>query len=450
MDFAEAKVFSDSLKAGGPIAGWDLQELISHGKSAVVMRASRDQKTAAVKVFHPGLIKEYGYEAQLIRISRERELIDKQHANIIRILDAGSCAVTGHLFVVMEVATGSPLSKALSSIPRQNIPVLIEQLARAARQLEDWGFTHRDIKPDNIHVVDTALSSIVLLDFGVLKPHGDDSATSQQISKAFIGTHQYCPPEMIHGREENTLDAWRAITFYQIGAVLHDLIACKPIFAYATARHADLVTAIDNDRIVVTASDVDPHLCNLATRCLLKFPHERLELVRWDDFMFSDHASQKPTLEDRAASLLRRLQLGQALSRVDAIEDGEKRRLKAVRLSTTVRSAKTQFDQSLAALSGLMPPRTTTLDGGEYPSSSITYTFVAAPNLNLIQPFRFQVAVALREDNSIVDVHARASKGLAATEIGWTHLVAALDSLDGISDVFQEWILTIIEEMTGQ
>lgn len=245
MDFAEAKVFSDSLLRSGIIAGWELLGYLSHGKSAVVMRARRGQMAAVVKVFHPGLVEAYGREAQLIRVSRERDLIGKHHANIVRILDAGTCESTNNLFVVMGVAPGKPLSEVITSIPRANIATLIEQLARAARQLEDWGLTHRDIKPDNIHISED-LASLMLLDFGVLKPHGDDSATSLQVSKAFVGTHQYSPPEMIHGREENTLNGWRAITFYQIGAVLHDLITQKPIFEFATIRHADLVTAIDH------------------------------------------------------------------------------------------------------------------------------------------------------------------------------------------------------------
>lgn len=449
MDFAQAKVFSDFLLAGGSLAGWELLEFLRHGKSAVVMRARREQMAAVVKVFHPGLIEAYGRGAQLIRISRERELIDKSHTNIVRILDAGTCETSKLLFVAMEVAPGKPLSEVLSSIPRANIATLIEQLARAARQLEDWGLTHRDIKPDNIHVNED-LTSLMLLDFGVLKPHGDDSATSQQASKAFIGTHQYSPPEMIHGCEENTLNGWRAITFYQIGAVLHDLIVRKPIFKYATTRHADLVAAIDNTSVVVVDDEVDPHLCNLATRCLLKSPLERLRLVRWEDFMFSDRESQRPSLHERKDALQRQLQVGRVLSRVDAIEDAERRRLKELRLLAIVRSARVQFDQALAALGDIMPARTTALDVvGVHPSPCITFTFDAAPNLGLASPFRIQVGVALHDDLSIIDVYARASKGLAGIEVGWTHLGASLESLEGFSDTFQEWMLTIVEELVS-
>ncbi|TWC65487.1 serine/threonine protein kinase [Pseudomonas sp. SJZ103] len=449
MDSAEAKVFSDSLLKGGPLAGWELLRYLSHGKSAVVMEARQDALIAVIKVFHPGLIEHYGRDAQIIRINRERSLIDKQHENIVRVLDAGSCEETGQLFVAMDLAAGRPLSDVLNLIPRSKICVLIEQLARAAIQLENWGFTHRDIKPSNIHVSDD-FSSLMLLDFGVMKPHGDDSATIVQASKAFIGTHQYSPPEMIHGREENTLDGWRAITFYQIGAVLHDMIARKPIFDDSTSRHADLVVAIDNKAVVVAGEEVDPHLCNLATRCLLKNPIERLELVRWDDFIFSDQGQHKPTLNSRKEALQRKLKLGDFLGRVNVIHDSETQRLNKVRLSTIVKHAKTQFDIALVELSGVMPTRLTDLNGLVYPNPAVTYTFSPAPNLGLDLPFRIQVAVALHEDRNTIDVYARASKRLADTEVGWTHLGPTLESLESFSDVFQEWIITIVEELISQ
>lgn len=449
MDFAEAKVFSESLLEGDPIAGWELLEYISHGKSAVVMRARRDQTQAVIKVFHPGLIAQYGRDAQLVRIDRERSLIDKSHSNIVRILDAGCCKTTDHLYVVMDLVAGRPLSEVLDAIPRANIPTLIEQLAQAAMQLENWGFTHRDIKPSNIHISEDH-TSLTLLDFGVLKPHDDDSATTLQVSKAFIGTHQYSPPEMIHGREEKTLDGWRAISFYQIGAVLHDLIVRKPIFQYATNRHADLVVAINDDPVIVTADDIDPQVCNLATRCLLKRPFERLELVSWEDFMFSHKTSQAPSLQSRKDALRRKLRLGNALNRVSVIDDGEQRRLKDMRLSSVVRSARAQFDQALAELHGFMPQRKTEINELAHPSPSITYMFNAAPNLGIATSFRIQISVCLYEDRNIIDVYTRASKGLAETEVGWTHLGPALESLDGFSITFQEWILTIIEELINQ
>jgi eukaryotic-like serine/threonine-protein kinase len=449
MDFAQANVFAETLLGIGSIGGYELTKYISHGKSAVIMQAHRDGESIAIKIFHPGLIEQYGREAQLVRISRERELIGKTHPNIIRILDAGCCESSGHLFVAMAFAAGKPLSKALSTIPRENIPLLIEQLANATLQLENWGYTHRDIKPDNIHISDD-LKVLTLLDLGVMKPHGDDSATSLQASRGFIGTHQYSPPEMIHGREKDTLDGWRAITFYQIGAVLHDLIARKPIFDASTKRHADLVAAIDHEPVEVISDDVDPRLCNLATRCLLKDPNDRLTVVQWTDFMFSTHDANKPSLLARREALRRQMITGTVLRRVDTLESAESRRLKAARFSTIVQSARIQFDGALSAMGSMMPMRSTTINGHPHPLPAITYTFCAAPKLGLAEPFRVQIAIALHETGSLVEVYGRASKVAADTEVGWSQLGAALENFDRFSEKFEEWLLGLIEELFQQ
>lgn len=449
MDFAEAKVFSDKLIAGQEVAGWKLTEYISHGKSAVVLHAQHAERVAVLKVFHPTLTEQYGREAQQVRVDRERTLIEKRHQNIVNIIDAGMCKDTEHFFVAMDIAEGRPLSDVLHLIPPKNIAVLIEQLARAAMQLELWGFTHRDIKPSNIHVNED-YSSLKLLDFGVMKPHGDNSATLLQVSKAFIGTHQYSPPEMIHGREEDSLNGWRAITFYQIGAVLHDLIVRKPIFYDATGRHADLVVAINNEQVVVVSDEVDHHLCSLATRCLLKNPLERLELVCWEDFMISVNEPVKPSLAARKDALQQRLRLVNILSRADVLEKLEKRRLDEMRLTQTVSFARAQFDAALAELSSIMPSRATTINGHIYPSPAITYSFDPAPKLGLNTNFRFQIAIEIFQDRQTVDVYVRASRGLTDTEIGWTKLGPALENLETFSDKFQEWMLTIIEELIAE
>ena len=446
MDYAEAKLFSDTLLAGSDIASWKPTGYISHGKSAVVLSAQHGKRTAVLKVFHPALVEQYGWHAQQIRIERERSLIDKHHENIVTIIDAGLCEKTEYFFVIMEAAEGRPLSEVLNSIPSDKIASLIKQLASAAMQLELWGFAHRDIKPSNIHISED-YSSLKLLDFGVMKPHGDDSATLLQASKSFIGTHQYSPPEMIHGREENSPEGWRAITFYQIGAVLHDLIIKQPIFHHATARHADLVLAINNTPVVVESKEVGDHLCSLANRCLVKNPSERLDLVSWDHFMSSVHEPAKASLDARKEALQLKVGLNKALSPADALEKQENLRLEEIRLTQIVSVAREKFDSALADLRQFMPPRTTYIDGHVYPRPAITYSFDPAPNLHLNTKFRFQIAIEIFTDRQTVDVYVRASKGLDDTEMGWTKLVPAFKNFENFSEIFQEWIVTIIEEL---
>jgi serine/threonine protein kinase len=65
---------------------------------------------------------------------------------------------------------------------------------------------------------------LVLLDLGVLRPIAGSTLTDANGIQAFVGTLQYSSPEFLLRQEEESLDGWRSLTFYQIGGVLHDLI----------------------------------------------------------------------------------------------------------------------------------------------------------------------------------------------------------------------------------
>ena len=106
---------------------------------------------------------------------------------------------------------------------------LIAQVASAAQFLEDNGLAHRDIKPENIGVSDD-FSHATLLDLGVLRPVGLSNITDEGEQKAFVATLRYSPPELLYREEEDNVEGWRVITFYQLGAVLHDMIMRYPIF----------------------------------------------------------------------------------------------------------------------------------------------------------------------------------------------------------------------------
>ena len=216
---------------GHCVGGWQIQDLIRHGKSAAVFTAHQSPRTAALKIFDPELVARYGELTQLTRIHRELSLRDRHHPNLVDIYDGGRCPATGYHFLVMEYLAGDPLSMHIPTLPRPRIAVLLRQVASAAKFLEDNELVHRDIKPDNI-VIDTTTGDATLLDLGVLRPiNSDSTATDDDEVQHFLGTLQYSPPEFLLREEEDTVEGWRAVTFYQLGAVLHDLIERRPIFA---------------------------------------------------------------------------------------------------------------------------------------------------------------------------------------------------------------------------
>lgn len=289
MDGARAKRITAELE-GKHVGEWTVLGLIDYGKSALVLKAESKGVTAALKVFDPDLVERFGKDTQLERIEREKSLIGVEHPNLIPIFDGGQCDKTGHLYVTMKYLPYKNLMQVLGDIPRYLVLRIIEQIASAANFLEERGLAHRDIKPENIAISDD-FQQAVLLDLGVLRPVGNSGLTDSDEQKDFMATLQYSPPELLRRDEEDTTEGWRAVTFYQLGAVLHDLIMKRPIFAEHAHPYARLVQAVHQTIPTIDATDIADHVRLLARSCLLKNPEQRLQLVGWQDFQLRSDVS---------------------------------------------------------------------------------------------------------------------------------------------------------------
>ena len=284
MDRVKAEDLENALR-NQDVGGWTIEKYINHGKSAAVFTATRGCETAAIKIFDDELIKRYGDEIQFARIERELTLVGKCHPNMVPILGGGFDEKTGSHYIVMKFLDGPNLAECLSEVPNENIATLIEQLASVTQFLEeqDPSLCHRDIKPENIVLTDD-FKRLVLLDFGVMRPVGVTGLTDGDELRAFIGTLQYSSPEFLLRREEDSAEGWRALTFYQIGGVLHDLIMRKPLFSEFANPYAVLVNAIQFEQPRIQSSLVATHLVELAGKCLLKDWRIRVNLIDWCDF----------------------------------------------------------------------------------------------------------------------------------------------------------------------
>lgn len=264
------------------VDGWVLEELAGFGKSAIVTKVTKDGSAAALKIFEPELVERFGLAVQLERIRRETSLVGKTLPNLVSILGGGQSADL--LYVAMEYLP-SPwrnLASCIAEVPRDRIWPLISAVAEATRALENLSLAHRDIKPENIMVAGD-FSAVKLMDLGVVRPIGTGSITDNN-ARPFIGTLRYSSPEFLLRQEEDTILGWRAVTFYQLGGVLHDLIMRRPLFAEFSDPYARLVKAVEEHIPTVDAPDVHTDLLFLCRNCLLKDPKLRLQCVTWEQF----------------------------------------------------------------------------------------------------------------------------------------------------------------------
>ncbi len=290
---------------GKVLNGWVLTTYINSGKSALVFKGTKGIEEAAVKVFDPDIIQKFGRKEEDERIKRELSLVGKHHPNLVKILDGGFAADVGLHFIVMELLEAPNLGMVLKEVPTENIGAIISQIASAAEFLENLDIVHRDIKPDNIAILPD-FSRAVLLDLGVIRPIETAEPLTDKEKQVFIGTLQYASPEFLLGDEKRSKEGYRAVTFYQLGAVLHDLLQKKRLFQEYTDPYAKLVQAILHFKPVIDSSGNPSDFVRLAKNCLVKDPATRLEVVSWSDFhpLKSDVdpiASAKEQIRRRAA-----------------------------------------------------------------------------------------------------------------------------------------------------
>ncbi len=284
---------------GRQLSGWTIGDPAGPpGKSAIVLQATRGDQQAALKVFDRELVERFGAKVQLARIERSLSLKGQRHPNLVQIIDGGYSDDLKVMFVFMEYWPYPNLANVLSRIPRERISTIVSQIARAAKFLEDRSLVHRDIKPDNV-VVSDDFAHAVVLDLGVLRPTQSYDTLSDQDQPVFLATLRYSSPEYLFRVEEDTPEAWRALTFYQIGGVLHDLIMRKRLFEGSDQPYARLVEAVKNEIPQIAATDVPPELVLLAKNCLSKKPELRLRYVKWDDFEPHEGATDTARLRNR-------------------------------------------------------------------------------------------------------------------------------------------------------
>jgi YVTN family beta-propeller protein len=161
----------------------------------------------------------------LLRFQQEGAVLSTlDHPHIVDIYDTfaeehASC-------IIMELLDGRSLGKILQDgpLPLARAKNLIQQVAVALSYAHSQGIVHRDIKPDNVMVLED--DQVKVTDFGIariLQP--DTSLQTIATTGMRMGTPLYMAPEQIEGKK---IDARTDI--YALGAMLYHMVTGKPPF----------------------------------------------------------------------------------------------------------------------------------------------------------------------------------------------------------------------------
>lgn len=282
-------------------ADWVLIKEIGRGNSASVYKVTSGNGDAALKIYHPRFFAEDKGEVERRRVLDQMKLKGHGHPNLVDFFDAGPLEDT--YFLLMEFFPWPSLDRRLPTMERRQIAEVVSKIAAAAEFLEQRGFVHRDIKPANVVVSDDC-EIVKLLDLGVMRTiSANNSAPGTDAGYAlpFVATAQYSSPAYLFRDDSATEDMWKALTFYQLGAVLHDLLMKRPLFdsEVRTLNKYRVAAAVLLKPPEVHALDVPPWLVTLARNCLVKDDDLRLARVRWASF----HAGRRSRVPELRAKL---------------------------------------------------------------------------------------------------------------------------------------------------
>ena len=188
-------------------------------------------KPVAVKVLRDKYLDRPEVAQRLVQEARLASSI--RHENIVDITDSGATE-DGRTFVVMEHLDGLSLSELIKrdgALPEARVIDIVRQAASALGAAHERGIVHRDVKPENIFLVDRGGKDFVkVLDFGIsktLKPGNvDEESLKLTHTGMVLGTPLYMSPEQARGDED--LD--QRIDLWALGVILYECLTAEVPF----------------------------------------------------------------------------------------------------------------------------------------------------------------------------------------------------------------------------
>jgi serine/threonine protein kinase len=218
---------------GETLAGkYRVEERISVGGMGTVYRGTHILmgKKVAIKVLRPSLAAD---EKIVARFSREARAASKiSHPHALSVTDFGEDE-GGVVFLIMEFLNGRTLKEVIrqeSPLPLPRVVAIMRQVGSALEAAHAEGVVHRDLKSDNIMLLNTSGADYAkVLDFGIAKIQEaagevDPGLTSPDL---IIGTPQYMSPEQCSQSEQ--IDSRSDI--YSLGVILFEMLVGHVPFA---------------------------------------------------------------------------------------------------------------------------------------------------------------------------------------------------------------------------
>ena len=258
---------------------YEVKELIGSGGMAnvykAVMLGRNGPVPAGTVVAVKVLRQEYTHDPELVRrFKNESKAISLlNHPNIVEVYDV---SVNDQLqYIVMEYVDGMTLREYLNErggkLTSRETVHFISQILKALEHAHANGVVHRDIKPQNIMLLDNG--QLRMMDFGIARI---SRAENQLLSGKTMGSVHYISPEQAKGDETDCTS-----DIYSVGVMMYEMLSGQLPFDAEDAVEVAIKQISDQPKSLhEIAPQVPAALVEITEKAMAKLPQNRYASAR--------------------------------------------------------------------------------------------------------------------------------------------------------------------------
>jgi serine/threonine-protein kinase len=251
---------------------YEIKKLIGEGGMANVYLGYDTilERDVAIKVLRGDLADDEKFVRRFRREAQSASLLN--HPNIVQIYDVGED--DGNFYIVMEYIKGQTLKQIIKKRGHLSLAETIDimsQLTDGLSYAHESYIIHRDIKPQNIMVLDDGMVKIT--DFGIAMAVNASDLTQ---TNSVMGSVHYLPPEQASGRG-STIKS----DIYSLGIVMYEMLMGVMPFRGETAveiamkQLKDPIPSMRKER-----DDIPQSVENIILKATAKNPKNRYNNVK--------------------------------------------------------------------------------------------------------------------------------------------------------------------------
>ena len=248
---------------------YEIHELLGVGGMAVVYRAydTIDDRMVAIKI----LKDEFSGNSEFLRRFRNesKAIAVLSHPNIVKVYDVSFG--DRMQYIVMEYVDGITLKEYLDQQKEVRWKEAIHftvQILRALQHAHEKGIVHRDIKPQNIMLLQDG--TIKVMDFGIARFARSETRT---MTDKAIGSVHYIAPEQARGDLTD-----EKADIYSVGVMLYEMITGQLPFEADNAVSVAIMQLQANPTLPREINpDIPEGLQDITIKAMQKVPSQRYQ-----------------------------------------------------------------------------------------------------------------------------------------------------------------------------